>query len=49
MTRLSSTSAVLGFFIKPVRRPNTMDYTPATTALITSDCEAIRSPSIKWP
>ena len=26
-----------------------MDYSPDTMALITSDCDAMRSPSIEWP
>ena len=26
-----------------------MDYNPTRLALITSDCDATRSPSIKWP
>ena len=32
-----------------MRDPHNMDYSPDTMALTTSDCDAMRSTSIKWP
>ena len=39
----------LDFSLSPKVPPRSnMDYGPGTMALITPDCDAMRSPSIKW-